>query len=193
MALLKVIKYGHPTLRKVAEPYIKEEVDPSFIEDMLETMYEEDGVGLAAPQIDVSKRLIVCSDGDSEYVIFNPKIIATSEMTKTDYEGCLSLPGLQARVDRHEKVVVTGKDENWDDLEIKASGLLAVVFQHEIDHLNGVLYIDRAEPNTLTWTDAEVVDANLRQQSTTVPAIQDVFQEKYHRDTGLLVYDTSQK
>jgi peptide deformylase len=150
MALLEVIKYGHPTLRKVAEPYTKEEVDEQFIEDMLDTMYEEDGVGLAAPQVNVSKRLIVCSDRENEYVIFNPKIVATSETRKSDVEGCLSLPGLNAKVERYDKVVVTGKDENWDDIEVKARGLMAVVFQHEIDHLNGIFYTDRADLATLT-------------------------------------------
>ncbi|MBN1481669.1 peptide deformylase [candidate division KSB1 bacterium] len=189
MALLDVIKYGHPTLRKVAEPYTKEEVDAHFIDDMLETMYEEDGVGLAAPQVNVSKRLIVCSDHENEYVVFNPKIIANSEAVKSDYEGCLSLPGLNAKVERSEKVIVTGKDQNWDDLEIKANGLLAVVFQHEIDHLNGVLYIDRADLSTLAWTDAPVVDETLRQQPTTIEAIQHVFAKKYHKNSKDRVYE----
>lgn len=188
MAILDVIKYGHPTLRKVAEPYSKEEVDSGFIEDMLETMYEEDGVGLAAPQVNVSKRLIVCADHENEYIVFNPKIIATSEAIKADFEGCLSLPGLTARVERAEKVIVTGKDQKWNDIEIKAGGLLAVVFQHEIDHLNGVLYIDRADLTTLAWTDAPIVDEVLRQQPTTIAAIQKVFAEQYHNNSTVHVF-----
>ncbi len=150
---------------------------------------EEDGVGLAAPQVNVSKRLIVCSDRDNEYVIFNPTIIATSETRKSDFEGCLSLPGLNGKVERFDRVVVTGKDENWDDIEIKARGLMAVVFQHEIDHLNGVLYTDRADHDTLIWNDMEVVAANLKEKPTTIAEIQSVYKKLFHKDRDLLVFE----
>ncbi|MBN1466710.1 peptide deformylase [candidate division KSB1 bacterium] len=189
MALLHVIKYGHPTLRMVAAPYEREEVEEEFINDMLETMYTEDGVGLAAPQVNVSKRLIVCSDRENEYVIFNPKIIATSENTQSDMEGCLSLPGLHANVGRYDKVIVVGKDAEWRDIEVKASGLMAVVFQHEIDHLNGTLYIDRADLATLAWTDAAVVDPALREQPTTIEMVQQIYRQKYHPNSHALVFE----
>ena len=179
MALLEVIKYGHRTLRTPAAEFKKEQVDESFIKDMLETMTEEDGVGLAANQVNVAKQMLVCADKENEYVLFNPKIIATSEMMKEDVEGCLSLPGLQAVVRRHEKIIVRAKDANWEDLEITARGLLAVVLQHEIDHLNGILYIDRADLSTLIWTDAEFVDEDLRQQKTDLLQVQSVFLKKY--------------
>ncbi len=192
MALLEVIRYGHPTLRKVAEPYTKEEIDEQFIEDMLDTMFEEDGVGLAAPQVNVSKRLIVCSDHETEYVVFNPRIVATSEMRKSDFEGCLSLPGLNAQVERYDRVLVTGKDQDWNDIEIKAKGLMAVVFQHEIDHLNGIFYTDRADLDTLTWNDSTIVPPELRDQRTTIPEIQTIFTEKYHKDRDLLVFEKNQ-
>ncbi len=189
MALLQVIKYGHPTLRKTAEPYKKEELDEKFIEDMLETMYEEDGVGLAATQVDVQKRMLVCSDRENEYILFNPKIIATSEVRKFEVEGCLSLPGLQASVPRFEKVIVKARDINWEEIEITAKGLLSIILQHEIDHLNGVLYIDRADMSTLAWTDSPVVDEELRQKQTTLGQVQELFKEKYHKKSVDLVFD----
>jgi peptide deformylase len=191
MAVLKVIKYGHPTLRNVAEPYSQDEVDAEFIKDMLDTMYAEDGVGLAAPQVNVSKRLIVCSDRQNEYVIFNPKIIANSESMQADYEGCLSLPGLHATVERYDKVIVTGKDANWQDIEVTARGLLAVVFQHEIDHLNGILYVDRADLSTLSWTDAVSVDQALREQPATVEMVQQVYERQYHSHSSALVFENN--
>jgi peptide deformylase len=183
MALLNVIKYGHPTLRKVAEPFKPEEVNQEFVDDMLETMHLEDGVGLAANQVDVCKRLIVCTDRENQYVLFNPQIIAHSESTKSDNEGCLSLPGLNAGVRRYEKVVVKGYDHNWQPVEISARGLFAVVLQHEIDHLNGILYIDRADLSTLTWTAAESVDETLREKATTIQEVQKIFSGKYHRNS----------
>lgn len=189
MSVLPVIKYGHPTLRKVAEPYTQEEIDQQFIDDMLDTMYEEDGVGLAAPQVDVSKRLIVVSDRENEYVLFNPEIVAHSESSKYDYEGCLSLPGLQANVPRHDKVIVKGRDAEWQPVEITARGLLAVVFQHEIDHLNGVFYIDRADLDTIKWTDAEIVEEALREKPVTIPEIQTTFTEKYLSDIDMIQFE----
>ncbi|MBN1561313.1 peptide deformylase [candidate division KSB1 bacterium] len=189
MAVLKVIKYGHPTLRKVAAPYTQDEVDEKFIDDMLDTMYTEDGVGLAAPQVNVSKRLIVCSDRENEFVIFNPKIIAHSESVKADLEGCLSLPGLHANVERYDKVIVTGVDASWQNIEVTATGLLAVVFQHEIDHLNGTLYIDRADLTTLAWTDAVTVDPARREQPATVEIVQQIFRQQYHTNADVLVFE----
>jgi peptide deformylase len=189
MALLSVIKYGHPTLRKVAEPFKPEEVDEKFIDDMLETMYKEDGVGLAATQVDVDKRLIVCTDRENAFVLFNPKIVGHSEMVKIDFEGCLSLPGLNAKVPRHEKVVVKAYDRDWRPMEITARGLFAVVLQHEIDHLNGILYIDRADLSTLTWTAAEIVDESLREKKTTIPEIKKVFSGKYHQNVDKIQFE----
>lgn len=179
MATLEVIKYGHPTLRTVSTPYTKQEIEEAFVEDMLETMYEEDGIGLAANQVNVAKQMLVCSDRENEYVLFNPKIIATSETMKEDMEGCLSLPGLQANVRRFEKIIVKAMDQHWQSIELKAKGLLAVVLQHEIDHLNGILYIDRADLSTLTWTDADYVDEERRQKATHLQEVQTTYLQKY--------------
>lgn len=178
MALLDVITYGHPTLRKKAQPYGKNEIDTTFIKDMLETMYVKDGVGLAAPQVNISKQMLVCQDGEKEYILFNPKIIAHSEALYSNYEGCLSLPGLNAKVPRYEKVIVSALNQEGEEIEITAKGMLAVILQHEIDHLNGVLYIDRAELKTLSWTDAEFVAPELRGKMTDIDTLKTIFSEQ---------------
>ena len=188
MAVLDVINYGHPLLRQIAEPYQKDEVTEEFIQDMLETMKEEDGVGLAAPQVNVSKRLITLTDFKNEYVLFNPEIIAHSEQKKTDIEGCLSLPGLQAMVPRYEKVIVRAMNQDWEPVEIKGSGLLAVVLQHEIDHLNGILYIDRADLDTLVWIEYDDEGDKSTKIKTTVKEVQEEFEEIFHRGQDNIVF-----
>ncbi len=189
MALLDVIHYGHPTLRKIAEPYEKDEIDPDFIRDMLDTMHTKDGVGLAAPQVNVSKRLIMCYDGENEYVFINPTILAHSEAENVDDEGCLSLPGLEASVSRYQKVIVRARDADWNKVNITARGLLSVILQHEIDHINGVLYIDRADISALKWTEAEIVPEQWRQQKTTLEEAQRFFKNKFHGKGQELVFE----
>jgi peptide deformylase len=122
---------------------------------MIETMHERDGVGLAAPQVGISKRLIVVTDFEHDYILLNPVLIAYSEQTVTDTEGCLSLPLLQGQVTRFEKVIVRALDAEGHPLELTGKGILARALQHEIDHLNGVLYIDRARTGTLVELDHE--------------------------------------
>lgn len=152
MSLLKIITYGHPTLRKKAEP-VKEITDDikKLVEDMYETMDEADGIGLAAPQVNRSIRLIVIGihhiDETMEPTAFiNPEIIEKSEETEPKEEGCLSVPGIREDVIRPIKVKVKftnieGEEEVWE-----AEELLAKVFQHELDHLNGVLFTDLISP-----------------------------------------------
>jgi peptide deformylase len=148
MAVLKVRKYGDPALRRHAEPV--GEVTPEIrliIADMTETMYDEVGIGLAAPQVGISKRLIVIADEEGRGVqaLLNPAIVdrggeATSE------EGCLSIPGVFAPVTRAAWVKVEARSVDGKPLTINARGLRARVLQHEIDHLDGVLFIDRVDP-----------------------------------------------
>jgi len=124
----------------------------TLIDDMFETMRDAPGVGLAAPQIGESLRVVVVEYTDDEredarpkkYVLVNPEIVRESEETVTDLEGCLSVPGLAGEVERFEAVTVQAKNRFGKPIKLKASGWLARIFQHEIDHLNGVLYIDRA-------------------------------------------------
>jgi peptide deformylase len=161
MPILNIIQPDNPVLRKKA-PRVTTFTDKKFqqmIDDMVETMIAAPGVGLAAPQIAVSTRLIVVrlpneSDEDREeygenagkvHVVANPKIIKASKEKVKGVEGCLSLPGLLGEVERHKIVVVTGQDRKGEPLRIKAEGWFARVFQHEIDHLDGVLFTDRTD------------------------------------------------
>jgi peptide deformylase len=111
---------------------------------MTKVMYEKDGVGLAANQVGVLKRFIVVDAGDGPIKIINPEIVHQSEETASFEEGCLSLPDIQIKLNRPVSVLVKGRNLQNQPVEYRAEGLLARVFQHEIDHLNGVLIIDRA-------------------------------------------------
>lgn len=144
MAVLEVLKAGHPVLKQVAQPvdHVNKKVR-AFIEDMAETMYKTDGVGLAAPQVGVSKRIIVVDDGNGLQALINPQIIK-AEGSQWGPEGCLSVPGYFGDVERYEKVTVTAIDPNNKKLRIEAEGFLARIFQHEIDHLEGHLFIEKA-------------------------------------------------
>ncbi|TAM73550.1 peptide deformylase [bacterium] len=148
--LLTIVTDGHPALRKVAKKVVETEIrQPAFqqlIDDMFHTMYEAPGIGLAAPQVDVSKRLIVVDLQDEEsepYVFINPKI-SDGEGEVVSLEGCLSVPGMVGDVQRFAKVTMSGLDRHGRRRRVNATGLLARCFQHELDHLNGVLYTDKA-------------------------------------------------
>lgn len=153
MATREIIIVPHPTLRKKAEKVT--DFGPELqqlIEDMIDTLHEESGAGLAAPQVNVSKQVIVVEFGSEEdeeippelYVTINPKITRFSQQMVTGAEGCLSVPGLMGEVDRSEEVVMEGQDRNGEPLKMSLQGWAARIFQHEIDHINGILYTDRA-------------------------------------------------
>jgi peptide deformylase len=146
----EIVGQDHPTLRKVAKRVDPREIDePLFqqlIDDMFETMYDAPGVGLAAPQVNVSKRVFVMDVRDDEHepaVVINPKIESAEEEVELR-EGCLSVPGMVGDIIRYKRIVVTGLDRTGQKIRIEGEGLLAQCLQHEIDHLNGTLYIDRA-------------------------------------------------
>jgi peptide deformylase len=145
MAKLKILEFPDPRLRKKATPV--EAVDDALralISDMFETMYEAPGIGLAATQVDVHKRLLVTdvsSDKSEPYVLINPEILEKDGIAVTD-EGCLSVPGYYEEVERAEHIRVRFLDRNGDETEMEATGLLAVCIQHEIDHLDGRLFVD---------------------------------------------------
>jgi peptide deformylase len=150
MAVLKVRRYGDPVLRRRAEPIAT--VTPEIrrlADDMIETMYDEVGIGLAAPQIGASVRLLVVGDeeGRGAQVLVNP-VITEQGGTVTAEEGCLSLPGFFAPVTRAQWVKVEAQDLEGKPLSLSARGLRSRVFQHEIDHLDGVLFIDRVDAVT---------------------------------------------
>jgi peptide deformylase len=151
--LREIITEGHPTLRKVAKKVdLAELSDPIFqqmLDDMFETMYDAPGIGLAAPQINVSKRIFTMDlqDDDPEhgpFVVINPKFTVTEgEIEAT--EGCLSVPGMVGEMTRFERVVCTGVDRHGKKIELSGEGLFARCLQHEMDHLDGILYIDKAK------------------------------------------------
>lgn len=143
MAELDIRTFGDPILRQRAGE-VEEVTDlhRSLIANMIETMRLAPGVGLAAPQIGVLERIFVYAVDETVGAIINPELVYRSEEKDTDVEGCLSLPGLQYPVERSVEVTMRGLDENGDEVEIEATELLAVVFQHELDHLDGVLFID---------------------------------------------------
>jgi peptide deformylase len=151
MAVLSVRKYGDPVLRRRAKPV--EAVTPEvkrIIADMVDTMYDEVGLGLAAPQVGISLRLMVVvgdDEGREARALINP-VIAEQGGEIVAEEGCLSIPGIFAPVRRAEWVRPEAQDELGRPVSITARGLRARVFQHEMDHLDGVLFIDRLDPVT---------------------------------------------
>ena len=143
--ILEILKAGDPVLRQVAKPISKLTRGlERLAEDMLETLYaSEDGVGLAAPQVGISKRIVVIDVGEGPIVLFNPEIIERRGCEKGS-EGCLSLPGFVGVVERSETITVGGLSMGGKWLDYRATGWLARVFQHETDHLDGILFTDRA-------------------------------------------------
>jgi peptide deformylase len=143
MSILEIVKYPNPLLAKKAKALRKVDSEvKKLIKNMLETMYGAPGVGLAAPQVGKLVRLIVLDIGEGPIALINPKI--TSKQGKQiRVEGCLSLPGIEATVERANSVSVTGLNEKGEKVTYEAEGLLATVFQHEIDHLEGIVCTDR--------------------------------------------------
>ncbi len=151
MAVRPIVTYPHPVLRKKAQPVT--DFGPELqqlIDDMFETMRAAAGVGLAAPQVNVPLRVIVVEYAQDEharperYAVVNPRIVYVSPETEMGTEGCLSIPGVFGDVLRPRSVVVRGQDRFGKPLNLRLHGWLARIFQHEIDHLNGILFIDKA-------------------------------------------------
>ena len=165
MSILKVCRMGHPILRQQAQPLSPDPLHSSavqqLIDDMLETMEDYEGIGLAAPQVFQSLRLLVMGypedaasgpDALAQQVLINPEWIEQSTTCVEDWEGCLSIPDIRGVVPRHTAVSVRALDRAGKLVELDMSGLAARVLQHEIDHLDGILFPDRMEDkNTLTY------------------------------------------
>jgi peptide deformylase len=163
MAIREIITLPHPTLRRKAHKVT--DFGPelqTLVDDMVETMRQAPGVGLAAPQVNISLRVVVVeygSDEDEEeeapkklYIVINPEITRPSTETVLGTEGCLSVPGIVGEVERFEALTVKGFSRRGQPITIKAQGWLARIFQHEIDHLDGVVFVDRA---TRVWSGQE--------------------------------------
>lgn len=183
MALREIIQVGDPRLRERSRTV--ETVTPEIrelIDDMIETMHANDGVGLAAVQVGELVRVIVIELPEDEdvwgsgqlYVVLNPEIIKQSREVEVGIEGCLSVVGYVGEVERATEVLVRGRDVNGKRFRLRPRGYLARVFQHEIDHTNGVLYIDRlvapdriweVKPGTEEETEAEMATADVVEES----------------------------
>jgi peptide deformylase len=176
MSILKVARMGHPVLREKARKVEASEIkSPAFqklVDDMIETMREYDGIGLAAPQVHEGMRLMVVGIEDSEgegrrirvLPVINPELTPVGKETAEGWEGCLSIPNMRGRVVRPDKVILKGLDRRGNRMELDLQGYPARVAQHEADHLDGILFVDRMESlETLTyleefskfWTDGE--------------------------------------
>lgn len=165
MALREIVYLPNPILRKKAKPVTKFDKDlQTLIDDMIDTLREAPGVGLAAPQINLPMQLAVIEYAEGEddeerpedapppekklYVIINPEITKVSDEKVLGIEGCLSIPGLIGEVERHEAIQVKALNRHGNPVKLKVDGWMARIFQHEIDHLNGVLFTDKA---TQVW------------------------------------------
>ncbi|MBS0590901.1 MAG: peptide deformylase [Proteobacteria bacterium] len=149
MSLLPILEYPDPRLRTRAQPVtVFDAALQTLIDDMLATMYAAPGIGLAASQVNVHKQLLVldvAEEKNQPMVLINPNIVA-SEGSQTYQEGCLSVPGIFADVDRADRIVVESLDRHGQPQRIEADGLLAVCIQHEMDHLAGKLFVDYLSP-----------------------------------------------
>ena len=157
MSILKVARLGHPVLRKITHPLSRNEIRAAatqhLIDDMIETMKEYDGVGLAADQVHQSRQIAVLEVADNPRypqkpavpltILVNPRITPLTEEMEEDWEGCLSIPDLRGRVPRFKSIEVEALDREGGALRFVASGFHARVIQHEWDHLNGKVYLDR--------------------------------------------------
>jgi peptide deformylase len=171
MAIRTIVTLPDPVLRRKARPVTRFDKDlQTLIDDMIETMREAPGVGLAAPQVGVPERVIVVEYAEPEeveegkepqevepklYVMVNPEIVKASADSEVGVEGCLSIPGLVGEVERVYEVRIKGLNRRGQPVKLKAEGWLARIFQHEIDHINGVLFTDHA---TKVWQPEEPVE-----------------------------------
>jgi len=150
MTILTVLRFPDPRLRIKAQPILDiTSAMATIIDDMLETMYDEKGVGLAATQVDIHQQIVVMDTSehnDQPIVLINPEIIVASNETSINEEGCLSVPGTYAKVDRHDTCTVKALDRHGNEFTIDATELQSICIQHELDHLKGVLFVDYLSP-----------------------------------------------
>ncbi|MBQ2764327.1 MAG: peptide deformylase [Firmicutes bacterium] len=146
MAIYPIEKSGESTvLRQKAKPVLEvNDTIRTLLDDMAETMYESEGVGLAAPQIGISRRIIVVDVGEGLLELINPRLLK-GHGKQTDEEGCLSVPGYFAPVERYKTIFVEGLDRTGKPVQVKAKDFMARALQHEMDHLDGILFIDKVK------------------------------------------------
>lgn len=152
MSLLPVLQDPNVVLREIAAPFAVAEIGTprvqELIDNMVQTMHASNGVGIAGPQVGVKERIIIVETGNGPEAFLNPEIISASPRMVNSEEGCLSIPGVFGIVKRHRAVTVRALDRHGREHTLQAKGLPAIIFQHEIDHLNGILFIDKVEKIT---------------------------------------------
>ncbi|MFY0598174.1 MAG: peptide deformylase [Cyclobacteriaceae bacterium] len=168
MALLEIIKMGNPMLREISKEVSQEEISSAnfqtFIDDLVETMRFHSGAGIAAPQVGTLKRIFTMEMRENTrypdkesfplHIIINPNITFLNDHKTDSWEGCLSIPGIRGKLSRYERISLTGIDRAGNPIEKELEGFASIVAQHELDHLDGVLLIDRMESmHTLTFQD----------------------------------------
>jgi peptide deformylase len=180
MAVREIITSENPVLRRKAKKTQKITSQlQALVDDMVETLHAADGLGLAAPQVAVSERLFVAEIEESEehpgsgklYVVFNPEYVFRSNEKVDSPEGCLSIPGWAGEVSRHYKIVIKGLDRHGKRVRIEAQGLLARVFQHEMDHLDGVLFTDRITDPEKIWEIKPGEEEAVEKRHAAAPAV----------------------
>jgi peptide deformylase len=173
--MLPILINPNPILRKISEPVEAAEIPrPDFqklIDEMTETLIRANGVGLAAPQVGLSKRLIIVQTKNGPTAFINPKIFSTSLSKKENEEGCLSVPGVWGIVKRHAKVKVKALNRQGEKVMIKAGGLESIIFQHEIDHLDGILFIDKVSQPLPTLQDPSQPFPTLQDSPQPLPTL----------------------
>jgi len=149
---LQIVTYGDPVLRAQAKPvkHVDREIR-RLLDEMVEAMEQEEGMGLAAPQVGVPLRLVVCRLENEVHRLVNPKIVWRSKERISDIEGCLSLPALRAEVERPSAARLSAVDERGRKVTLSGEGIAARCFCHEVDHLNGRLFVDLCKPETVHW------------------------------------------
>lgn len=156
MSARKVLKLGDPTLRNISIEVTEDEVNTKefkkLLKDMFDTMQYENGVGLAAPQVGIFKRIVIIGESSDRYnqsipikshILINPKVIKLDSPIRGFWEGCLSVPGMRGYVERPSKIQADWFDEKWNHYSEIITGFRAIVYQHECDHLDGILYVDK--------------------------------------------------
>ena len=151
-----IVKFGDPVLREVAKPVARlDRAIQDLIRHMTDTMREASGLGLAAPQVGTSLRVLIYDTGDGVRVLINPKIVAMHGEQLEPPEGCLSIPGYVGEVERFDSIRIRAQDRYGKKVRYRLRDWTARIFQHEIDHLNGILYIDKLTAPENIWTDEE--------------------------------------
>ncbi|MBI4598569.1 peptide deformylase [Candidatus Uhrbacteria bacterium] len=150
--MLPILREPNPTLRQPSAPFdlqtLLQPETQTWLDELTETMQVADGIGIAAPQTGTNKRVIIVQTGEGPKAFMNPKFFSASLRKVESEEGCLSVPGVYGIVKRHKSVKVKAVDREGKKIMLKADGLEAIIFQHEIDHLDGVLFIDKVERYT---------------------------------------------